>query len=487
MNNNHLVISQEIIDSMIKDRKVRVAITKESHWYFFHFYFAHYVKFPTADFQREIIGFTEDNQIKNLFIVAFRSSGKSTFITTSYPLWAILGKQQKKFILILGQTRNQAKQHMMNLKRELETNELLKRDLGPFQEERDEWGSTSLVFSNYNARITAMSIEQGVRGLRHNEHRPDLIIGDDIEDLGSTKTREGRNKIYNWFMGEVIPAGDKNTRLIIVGNLLHEDSLLMRIKNSIEESRMSGLFKSFPIIDGGGNIIWPGKYSTMNDIEEERKRTGDDRAWQREYMLKILPGEGQSIEADWIHYYDDLPSSKKEDPSYLTYCGTRIGVDLAISERETADYTAMVPAMIFDYGKDAKIFILPKIINKRMSFPETVEMCKNLDETYYESGLFPTFIIEDVAYQKALPQQLEYEGVHNVETTRPGGSDKRSRLNLTANLIKSGRVVFPKKGCEDLISQIVHFGVEKHDDLADAFSNVVLHVSENPPRWFGFC
>ena len=250
---------------------------------------------------------------------------------------------------------------------------------------------------------------------------------------------------------------------------------------------MSGLFKSFPIIDSGGNIIWPGKYPTMDDIEEERRRTGDDRAWQREYMLKILPGEGQSIEPDWIHYYENLPSSKKEDSSYLTYCGTRIGVDLAISERDTADYTAMVPAMIFDYGKDAKIFILPKIINKRMSFPETVEMCKILDETYYESGLFPTFIIEDVAYQKALPQQLEYEGVHNVETTRPGGSDKRSRLNLTANLIKSGRVVFPKKGCEDLISQIVHFGVEKHDDLADAFSNVVLHVSEKPPRWFGFC
>lgn len=484
--NNNLIISQEIIDSMIKDRKIRVAITRESHWYFFHLYFAHYVKFPTADFQREIIDFTENKEIKNLFIVAFRSSGKSTFITTSYPLWAILGKQQKKFILILGQTRNQAKQHMMNLKRELETNELLRKDLGPFQEESDEWGSTSLVFSNYNARITAISIEQGVRGLRHKEHRPDIIIGDDIEDLGSTKTRESRNKTYNWFIGEVIPAGDKNTRLIIVGNLLHEDSLLMRIKNSIEDGRMDGIFKSFPVIDDNSNIIWPGKYPTMDDIEEERKKTGDDRAWQREYMLRILPGEGQSIESSWIHYYDDLPSSKREDPGYLAYCGVRIGVDLAISERETADYTAMVPAMIFGYGKDAKIFILPKIINKRMSFPETVETCKVLDETYYENGLFPTFIIEDVAYQKALPQQLEYEGVHDVETTRPGGSDKRSRLNLTANLIKSGRILFPKKGCEELISQIVHFGVEKHDDLADAFSNLVLHVSEKPPRWFGF-
>ncbi|MFA5208383.1 MAG: hypothetical protein WC428_07120 [Candidatus Paceibacterota bacterium] len=484
--NNNIIISPKIIDSMIKDRKIRTAIAKESHWYFFHFYFAHYVKFPTADFQREIISFTENDQIKNLFLIAFRSSGKSTFITTSYPLWAILGRQQKKFILIIGQTRNQAKQHMMNLKRELETNELLKRDLGPFQEESDEWGSTSLVFSDYNARITAVSIEQGVRGLRHNEHRPDVIIGDDIEDLASTKTREGRNKIYNWFMGEVIPAGDKNTRLIIVGNLLHEDSLLMRIKDSIEENRMNGLFKSYPIIDDSGNIVWLGKYPTMDDIEEERRRTGDDRAWQREYMLKILPGEGQCIELEWIHYYGGLPSSNKKDPSYLPFYRTIIGIDLAISKRETADYTAMIIGAVYGYGSDTKIFILPKIINKRMSFPETVEMCKILEESYYEDGLFPIFVIEDVAYQKALPQQLECEGIHNIETTRPGGSDKRTRLNLTSNLIKSGRIIFPKYGCEELINQIVHFGVEKHDDLADAFSNVVLYISENPPSWIGF-
>jgi hypothetical protein len=28
----------------------------------------------------------------------------------------------------------------------------------------------------------------------------------------------------------------------------------------------------------------------------------------------------------------------------------------------------------------------------------------------------------------------------------------------------------------------VHFGVEKHDDLADAFANLVHSVSESPPN-----
>jgi predicted phage terminase large subunit-like protein len=67
-------------------------------------------------------------------------------------------------------------------------------------------------------------------------------------------------------------------------------------------------------------------------------------------------------------------------------------------------------------------------------------------------------------------------------TTKPGNQDKRSRLVLTANLIKTGQVLFPKEGAEELIQQIVHFGVEKHDDLADAFVNVVNSMIEKPPR-----
>ena len=74
----------------------------------------------------------------------------------------------------------------------------------------------------------------------------------------------------------------------------------------------------------------------------------------------------------------------------------------------------------------------------------------------------------------------------NVKTTRPGNQDKRSRLVLTANAIKFGRVLFPKEGAEQLIQQIVHFSSVKHDDLADAFANLVHSVSEDPPQFVGF-
>ena len=69
---------------------------------------------------------------------------------------------------------------LKNLRTELENNHLLRHDLGPFREEEDEWRNTSLVISNYEARIMAVSVDQSVRGIRHKQHRPDLIICDDI-------------------------------------------------------------------------------------------------------------------------------------------------------------------------------------------------------------------------------------------------------------------------------------------------------------------
>lgn len=72
--------------------------------------------------------------------MSFRGSAKSTIMTVSYPIWAIIGKLQKKFIVILSQTQYQARLHLANIKAELESNELLKQDLGPFYEVNEEWG-----------------------------------------------------------------------------------------------------------------------------------------------------------------------------------------------------------------------------------------------------------------------------------------------------------------------------------------------------------
>ena len=39
-------------------------------------------------------------------------------------------------------------------------------------------------------------------------------------------------------------------------------------------------------------------------------------------------------------------------------------------------------------------------------------------------------------------------------------------------------MLFPRHGAEELISQLTGFGIEKHDDLADAFSILMLKIME---------
>jgi hypothetical protein len=47
-------------------------------------------------------------------------------------------------------------------------------------------------------------------------------------------------------------------------------------------------------------------------------------------------------------------------------------------------------------------------------------------------------------------------------------------MRVAARYIKMGIVKFPRDGCEQLITQLLGFGVEKHDDAVDALVYLIL-------------
>ena len=472
---NNLVAAgfdEESFEAITKDRLVRQAVARDSHAMFFHLYFPHYVRYPIAEFQKDIFRITEDQSNKLACIVAFRGSGKSTLVTFSYSLWATLGVQQKKFVLIICQTQAQARQHMSNLKYELEHNTLLKSDLGPFREDASagEWAISSLVFQNTGARIMIASVDQSIRGIRHHEHRPDLLILDDIEDMQSARTYESRTKLFDWFTREVIPLGDIGTRTIIVGNLLHEDALVMKLRRMMDEKKLKGTYCWFPLLSESGECLWPGKFDTAQKIEDLRLSVANEMAWRQEYLLEIVSDSMRVIHPEWIHYYKDMPALTPQN----RYRRSFIGMDLAIAEHEKADKTAMVVARVFEWGENAKIYIMPHPVNERLDFPTSLERAKALSSLYAYNNLKATMFIEDNAYQKALPQMLQKERYPAIGV--PSRGDKRSRLAMISHLIKNGSVLFPETGCEELLAQLTGFGHENHDDLADALSLLVIEV-----------
>jgi len=468
-----LIVKSNIIEKqIINEVNFRKELAKKSHYWFFNLYFSEYVKYATAPFQKELFFLSEDHNIKMAAIVAFRNSGKSTIFTLSYPIWSIIGEQQKKFVLILSQTQSQARLHLTNIKRELKSNDLLHKDLGPFREESDEWGSFSLIISKFGARIMCASSEQSIRGLRHGANRPDAIIVDDAEDLLSTKTKESRDKTFSWFTSEIIPAGDRDTRIIVIGNLLHEDCLLMRLRKCIEEKTLDGIFRAYPLVDENERILWPGKFPDYASIETLKRTVGNEASWQREFMLKIIADQEQVIRDEWIQFYHKVPEIQGSG-----YRFTATGVDLAIKDKERTDFTAMVSARVYGCGDEMRAYILPSPINEKMEFPETREKAKFIANTLSPDSCKSILFIEDVGYQTALIQDLKNQG-YNAEGVIVAGRDKIARLSLVSFLVQNGQVLFPESGCEELIKQLTNFATTKYDDLADAFAILLIKILE---------
>jgi len=463
---------REALQKKINQNNVfRKQLASESLIWFARIYFNKYLQYKTAPFQKEIYKrLQEGNRFQE--IIAFRGSAKTTITMLFFPIWAMVtGK--KHHIVLISDTFGQIKDHIYNLKTELENNQRLREDFGPFEVEseagkKQEWQKTSIIIPSYDTKIVGKSTGQKVRGGRYKQWRPDLIVIDDIEDLEMVRTKEQRDKTHRWLTGSVIPAGEKGkTEYVLIGNLLHSDAIMSRMKEEIEGGIREGQVVEFPLVDDKGKISWKGKYPDTEAIEAEKRQVSGNspigmRAWQREYLLKLVPEEGQIIKPEWIRYYTEVP----EDSVVLK--GT--GNDLAISKKATADYTTMVSAKLA-VGKDTpSIYIMPNPVNERLSGFETTEMARSVSLALGNGTLTP-FWVEDVAYQAMQIEAMIKAGLP-VEGVKVS-TDKRARLMTIASYVQNGTVKFPKRGCEDLITQLIGFGVEAHDDLVDAFVIVV--------------
>ena len=462
---------QFIVDKCVEDETFRRELVKTSLFWFMYIYFPDYLTFPLAEFHKEMIKLVEGNSPTNV-IAAFRGSGKSTIISLAYVIWSMIGIKNKRFILLTSNTARQAELLMFNIKNVLESHSLLKTDLGPFQETSEEWNIGSLVFKDYDAKIMAISVNESVRGIKYKSKRPDLIICDDIETLESTGSSDNREKLLTWFDRDIVPIGDEHTTLVMVGTIMTDGSLMQTLKSRIDIGQLNGVFKKYPVIDEEENILWKDRWVSKEALDAYRKDKGIlQRTWETEFLLNSWVEEDQIIKPEHINYYDDIPFGLY--PSYTCF----MAVDLAISKEDTADKTAILQGYMFNVNGQKILYILPDYANKRLNFHETIqEIEKRADQMKDGKGTY--IIVENVGYQSAVIETLKLEGYHNTRPFDVHSQDKPARLETTLHNLSLGKVLFPKKGCEVLIDQLYRFGRERYDDLADAFSMLVIKSHE---------
>jgi hypothetical protein len=298
------------IEKIIANPKIRKSLAFKDPFWFTSIYLRKHISNSFAPFQMEMFQLIREEGYKIVAVMAFRGSGKSTILNLVNTLWSILGERQEKFVIIASKTQEQAKAHFSAIKDELRSNELLRKDFGPFTEnEEDEWKKMSLELVYHDSKILSIHRDQSIRGIKHGPFRPGLIICDDLEDNLRSKD-DKKIDIYKIFESEIVSLGDLKTRVFVLGNLISRNSLLMNLENNIYEENLSGIFRVYPILDVRGKNLWEEKFS-KEDIKFLREKVKID-IWEKEYLL-TFQDEDNYLE----NFYDDI--EERCDPSEMEY------------------------------------------------------------------------------------------------------------------------------------------------------------------------
>jgi predicted phage terminase large subunit-like protein len=162
-----------------------------------------------------------------LNVLAPRNSAKSTIAALAFPLRELLTGREP-YIWLVSDTKSQAYTHLENIKNELTDNPLLAEAYPDAYGKGDSWRCGSIRLRN-GTIIEAFGTGQRIRGRKRNEHRPTLIICDDLQNDQHSVSAEAREKSRNWFHGTLLKAGSDRTNVIHLATALHREAIALEL------------------------------------------------------------------------------------------------------------------------------------------------------------------------------------------------------------------------------------------------------------------
>lgn len=399
---------------------------------------------------------------RTLFVwAAAREHGKTT-ICISCLLWLICFRRVR-FVLIVSNTETQAQSTLSDLKRELSANALLREDFPdvcepPRSKPRPTRWKVSEIVTRNDIRVMAVGTGSEIRGLKHGESRPDLILLDDAESAESVRTREARQRTSDWFHETVLNTKDKDGSIFVVGTVLHKEGLVAEClgRPDIWTGQKDAAF------DADGNPAWPERWS-KEDLEERRRTIGPTR-FSREFMNQPVAPESQVVKEEYLRFYQDAPGDLR----------LFIGVDPAIKiGSERADYSAF---SVIGMSAQRQVWVL-HVERARMEFHSQIEKVAELNAFWKPQVI----AIECNGPQEVWYQELLRAGIpkHQLLPLRPT-TDKTTRITTILQPLFARGDVFLKQGWTDFIEEILDFPGAAHDDGVDSLANAVTAALQTP-------
>lgn len=476
-------------------------------------YFPHYFSKPSPEFHRELDAIWQQGVLKGRYpltaadtkmisrlpgtrraVAAPRGHAKSTNLTFKGTMHSTL-YGYKHYPIIISDSSEQAEGFLDNIRVEFEENTAILEDFGPLA--GSVWRSNVLV-TKTNIKIEAIGSGKKIRGRKHRNWRPDLIILDDVENDENVRTPEQRKKLKDWFDKAVSKCGDDYTDIVYIGTLLHYDSLLaktlanpayrsIKYKAVIRFSQADDLWQQWETIftdlsnddreaDAlaffqahkaamleGTQVLWEEKLSYY-DLMVMRVSEGEASFNSEEQNEPINPDDCLFME-EWFDYYNEAEINFG-DPAF-DFFGF---IDPSLGKTKRSDFSAIVT--LAKHKGSGYMYVVDADIERR--HPDRIIADVLAKERWLrasfghgyrklgaETNQFQWFLKEELA--KASAKAGLYLPIEEVQQT----SDKVMRVQTLQPDVKNKYIKFNRRH-KRLLEQLTQFPMGAHDDGPDA-------------------
>jgi len=193
------------------------------------------------------------NKYERLYgLISFRGSAKSTAANTIFVAYVLAHNNRpfkikvkkeirtytimERAIVIISETGTAAEDFTIRIRDLFTESDRLKYYYKvKIQEARDsetgEWTKTS--FKLNDSFVIARGSGMQIRGKIKGYSRPTMVIGDDLYSETNIKTETSRSSLRRWWNATVLNSvDDLNGKIILLGTILHEDTVLVDIESN---------------------------------------------------------------------------------------------------------------------------------------------------------------------------------------------------------------------------------------------------------------
>ena len=419
---------------------------------------------------------------KKIAIAAPRGIGK-TSIARAIVMRSILFRLQN-FIVYLSNSATSAEMQTENIKRDLISNQQVRKLFGNIKENIGKVNSIDESFSKSSwtafkeVFILPRGAGQQVRGLNWSNHRPEIVIIDDLEDKNEIRTEENRKKLKEWFWSDLMKTEDRYSKgciFIYIDTIKHEDSLLMDLIESpewasIQLSICDDNYKSYD-----SNYMTDAEI--MAEVEEHR-RLGTLDSFYMERMNKAIATEDAVFKQEYFRYFEDQMDKLVVGEEEI-FTRNLLHVTIVDPAKTVKLQSADSAIITIAVDRSSKKIFIRDIVSEKF-YPDQL-----YDEMFRQVSLYSSFILgyEVTGLNQFIIQPVESEcrvrGLHPLLMELPARGHKLDRIATLAPNYRLGYMYHNKANCGKLEGQLMSFPRSKLLDVMDAVAYITYIMDKH--------